>query len=279
MYNICVVCLIGLPAAGKTTFSNRLLSASRDNLLDFGVISISFDNFLKWDSKINPDYKESRNTLLKSVESIITQLKNSSFNIDKIEILNNENCSLHNLKNVLIILDDNNYLKSMRYKIIQLCRRFELGYFQIYFQLDIITAKMRNSFRKRPIPNEVIEKMYYKFEPPSLNMNKIVTISNDKNEHSISIISAIVVEQINNPLMKIVQKEPVIIKPTIIHQIDIDLRKEISNRIKTAKISSTDIRELAGSLNIQRKKILEDIRSGIIDIDPSNTLDVQYFMN
>lgn len=274
MYSVCICCFIGLPAAGKTQFSNYLLAASRDNTVDFGVICINFDNYIKVS---NQEYKKSRDTLLNAVESLITKLKgNSSFNIYEIEILNYKNYFLTNNKQILIILDDNHYFKSMRYKVIQLCRRYELGYFQIYFQVDLNTAKSRNQQREAPIPNEIIEKMSCQLEPPSL-LEKIITIKAD--DASLCIISKIVQEQLTSPQMLVKSIKKHAVNPsTIHHQIDIILRKEITYRITIDKVCSNNVKILAELLNCRRRNVLQDIKSGVLEI-PCNILDVKYYMD
>merc|ERR1711909_93629 len=71
-------------------------------------------------------------------------------------------------RKVLIIIDDNNYLRSMRYEYYQLARKFEAGFCQLLFQSTLEMALVRNSSRdaKHRIPEEVIRRMSEKLEAP-----------------------------------------------------------------------------------------------------------------
>ena len=63
-------------------------------------------------------------------------------------------------KKLLILLDDNNYLKSMRKNIKSICNNLEVPYFQMYLEVEVETAKSRNNDRINSVPDEIIESAF-----------------------------------------------------------------------------------------------------------------------
>jgi O-phosphoseryl-tRNA(Sec) kinase len=69
---------------------------------------------------------------------------------------------------ILIVIDDNSYLRSMRYPYYQMARRHSCGFCQLHLAADVSTAIKRNAAREAGLRVEesVIRTMAEKLEPP-----------------------------------------------------------------------------------------------------------------
>ena len=139
------------------------------------IIVISFDDFIELDYTdttvlVNGDYKKSRESLLNKIKFLLENLKQvpshelesfllTSMTSSGLSISAN-NFRLTGNKKLLILLDDNNYLKSMRKNIKSICNNLEVPYFQIYLEVEVETAKSRNNDRINSVPDEIIESAF-----------------------------------------------------------------------------------------------------------------------
>ncbi|KAK3759777.1 hypothetical protein RRG08_041732 [Elysia crispata] len=69
---------------------------------------------------------------------------------------------------LIIIIDDNMYFRSMRYDYFKLARKYGTGFCQVFFNCSKSEAILRNSKRteEHQIPEDVIVRMIEKLEPP-----------------------------------------------------------------------------------------------------------------
>ncbi|MHA1263757.1 MAG: AAA family ATPase [Candidatus Helarchaeota archaeon] len=68
---------------------------------------------------------------------------------------------------VIVINDDMNYYKSMRHELKQIATETAAHFILIYIQIPLERALEWNHNRGLPIPQEVIKKVYERFDPPS----------------------------------------------------------------------------------------------------------------
>ncbi|CAJ0586060.1 unnamed protein product, partial [Mesorhabditis spiculigera] len=111
-----LICLVGIPASGKTTLAQRLASA----LPQFRVFE--FD-----ERTPGPSYHQFRKERLAEVEVYLQSSARSS---------------------EALLLDDTCHLRSMRRPYARLARRFALRFAEIYVECDLATALARNSRRQ-----------------------------------------------------------------------------------------------------------------------------------
>jgi tRNA uridine 5-carbamoylmethylation protein Kti12 len=137
-----LICLVGLPASGKSTFANMLKIAleKRFNNLDIKIIDPD-----KIRQVINPD----------------------KFNHEKEHIVRNEN--LRRIKEELekgnfVISDDLNYYSSMRHDLREIAINLNSYFFIIHISTPIETCIKWNEDRGEPIPNPLISKVNDKFD-------------------------------------------------------------------------------------------------------------------
>ena len=171
----CIVVLLGLPASGKSLLAERLCSFLSDN--DCVVYCASFDTIVSLE-------KQAKIALSSSSEMIKHYRREMKGNVESFLATPNPL-----FKTCVVLIDDNNYYKSMRYEYHQLAAKFYTGYLQLYLKCEISEALLQN--RSRPqssrVPDIVITQMNTKFEVPcetwenSLTMCKLCEkISNAK---------------------------------------------------------------------------------------------------
>ncbi len=137
-----LICLVGLPASGKSVFANKLKIALKKR----------FDN---QDVKIiDPDI----------IRQILTP---DQFNHEKEYIVRNENLKIIKEeleKGNIVISDDLNYYSSMRHDLKNIADTLNLNFFIIHIATSIRTCLKWNEERDKPIPNEVINKIHDRFD-------------------------------------------------------------------------------------------------------------------
>lgn len=264
---ICVVALIGLPAAGKTSFCKNLISSTS---CPFSIIHFCFDGYFKFTSCNSHDkhtntvsFKNVREKSLDVLKTIISSIKagkepsSSSFchlNVRK-------SCS----KGFVIIYDDNNYYTGMRNKIFQIAKYLNTSYGQIYFPIDVTEALIRNTLRgKKNVPEEVIRRMEMRFEPPhnsSWEYNNLTFTANVIDFEEVNTFFELSFKNICNevPLTSKVNKNTL----SFIHDTDIVLRRRIKDILE--KTESKDKKHKAATLVEQKKTILSILRKNDAD--------------
>jgi len=146
------VSLIGIPASAKTSLAHRIIDLSKHGVLSSSVIVISFDEYLNmdYDRLHDGDYKRLREELIIKIEDLLGQLlKNEIQNWEQILISNDLKIQKnhYNIRTndptlpILIILDDNNYFRSMRQRNRALCKNLMCRHFQIFMKSSMDEAR------------------------------------------------------------------------------------------------------------------------------------------
>jgi len=271
--NIFIILIGGIPAIGKSYLSSKILSEYKDiytlKYLNFDLIeNINKDNYLQ--------YQQMRNDYLLKIK----------------EILNDPNINNNNSKPLVIILDDNFFLKSMRKKIYNstLDKIFESKNIKNnikYYFLEILLKpkdlnycltmnKKRNN--NEMIPDDIIINMnnIFEYNSPYLNKNQsiILEINNEESLKNSNIIKDI----FNNNEKYIIkqkeyeEKDKIIIekdnKAKLIDNIEDLVRKEISEILKSNKNN----RKKGKEISIHKKEYMKIIMNTIKKINSENNL-------
>ncbi|XP_055375093.1 L-seryl-tRNA(Sec) kinase-like isoform X1 [Condylostylus longicornis] len=271
MSNIFVVVLVGLPGAGKTTFCREVFN-SEFVTRAYNVIHVCFDNYIKVDKDLK---SYTRKGLISEIRKLIESIKAHNFN--QAILFKSSNLYRNNDKH-LILIDDNNYYKGMRYEFYRICKSTSTVFVQIYFAIPLSIVLKRNQTRKDGyIPENTINNMNKKFEAPSKKSNwekctLIVTQEGFEIENIISYIEKC-------PYVKSVEvKQRTAINQNKIHETDIILRKHIKYLITNNRENKCrNIEILAEKLNLKRKNILEELRGGELDLDDNKLIDILKF--
>lgn len=234
--------MVGLPGSGKTTFCKQFKDYKYSG---FNVVHICFDELFPWTK--DGSFKHDRKGFLEFVESSISKSEPKT----------------------VILLDDNNYFQSMRYKQIQLCRKMKCSFGVLYFPLTLEDAFERNEIRQEnALPKNVIRKMFSDLEEP-LNCFKF-----DKNSKFCAVIEYIE-DKFRNPFKPIEYSQKNPMTQSQIHIFDLHLRKLISEEMKKVENNK---KEEAGKFNFRRKHILQSLRTEELVINSLEELEF-YFRN
>jgi tRNA uridine 5-carbamoylmethylation protein Kti12 len=137
-----LICLVGLPASGKSTFANLLKKALKMKYSSFEV------------KIIDPDV-------------IRQNLTSNKFEYNKEPLIRNKNLQIirRELRHGhIIISDDLNYYVSMRHDLKEITDELNLDLFIVHIATPIEFCIKWNEKRGKPIPNKVIWKINNKFD-------------------------------------------------------------------------------------------------------------------
>ena len=273
--NVFIILIGGIPGIGKTYLANKIISEYKDiydiKYLNFDLIeNINKDNYLQ--------YQQMRNDYLLKMQEIL----------NTIDDISKDNNSL------LIILDDNFFLKSMRKKIynaildkiMQINKIINQIKFLQFYYLEILLKpndknyclKM-NSCReeKQTIPENIIINMNNMFEYSSPYINKsqsiILNINNEENLNNSNLIKDIFKDK-EKYLIKQKEKETkdkIIIekdnKGKLIDDLEDIIRKEINIILKTNEKYRKKGKEISICKKEYMKKISNYIKTMEVNID------------
>ncbi|AIJ04986.1 L-seryl-tRNA(Sec) kinase [Methanocaldococcus bathoardescens] len=237
-----LIILTGLPGVGKSTFSKNLAKVLSKNNIDIIILGSDLirESFPIWKEKYEEFIRKTTHNLIDNA-----------------------------LKNYWVIVDDTNYYNSMRRDLINIAKKYNKNYAIIYLKAPLDVLIKRNIERGEKIPNEVIKKMYEKFDEPGKKY---------KWDEPFLIIDTTKDIDLENIAKKLIEKSKEIPKfyiedenknknDNIFDKIDKETRKIVSEYIKSCKFSKDKIKDIIEL----RKEFLRKIKK-IEDIDVDNAL-------
>ncbi|XP_030373655.1 L-seryl-tRNA(Sec) kinase [Scaptodrosophila lebanonensis] len=272
MLRISVICLIGLPAAGKTTLSYWLLQQQDAALKDYNILHLCYDDYHGEGA-----YKEQRLHILQLLEQLITTIKSKGKQSFEFPMRIRRRVSL-NSSNYVIICDDNNYYRSMRYKLYQLCCFQDCNFAQIYISASLASCLERNAKRKDDVPVSVLQQMDKRLEPPRpiVNAWERNSLTLESIEATTDVIQFIIssFDKSPNASLKLVQvKAPQI--QTVAHKLDLMLRARIKEKLQ---LQDAETKQIQGQrLNNKRKQILAQFKAN--KQTDNDHVDLEYFVS
>jgi len=260
----CILVLLGLPGSGKTTLARKLTTFLSEGHRNVSVNCVSYDDLvpLQVQAEIaratsDQTTKSCRSSMKDSVESFLCSVKESP---------------------CVVIVDDNNYYRSMRYEYYQLAAKHRVGYMQLYLDCSLEEAEFNNALRpeENRVPVHVISPMKYKFQVPSEVWENCLVISNSNsnNPDVLQLIWSRIQESFKSPIMflqMLEEKEALSMQSrisndrSILHGIDAILRKQVGQLVLAEKDAESKS-DLARRLNNLRLSIMEDVKSGVVNI-------------
>ena len=268
---IFLIIIGGIPGIGKSFLAERICSEYKN------IFDIKYLNFDKIEN-INKDnylqYQQMRNDYLLKVKEIFNSINN--------------NCVLN--KSIMIILDDNFFLKSMRKKIYNLLidkiielnsNIFQFYYFEILlkpFDINYCFKMNLNRENKSQIPENIIINMnnIFEYNSPYANNNQVL-ILDIINEQSIN--NNLIKEIFNNKEKYVInylneknQKEEKIIiekddKSKLIDNIEEIIRKEVNELFKRKE----ENRKKGKEISIFKKEYMKILINNIKNMENNET--------
>ncbi|XP_021378688.1 L-seryl-tRNA(Sec) kinase-like isoform X3 [Mizuhopecten yessoensis] len=284
-----------------TSFDNEVAyDRKKDNLY---VLLVSYDDLIPEDrevkmiqSSVELEWKESREKIITCVESLVRgllsniQLKNMDKPIDDdalwerfCDVIQTQEDSFTETKgdksrSYVVVIDDNMYYRSMRYKYFQLARKYEQGFCQVHLQCTKEIAKERNNKRNvRRVPDEVIATMATKMEVPDSSVSPwekhFITLKCSTNYQSqLGNLDRLVQSAMSDPPRSVLEdtegreESQQICSVNQLHQADQILRKLVGSRIKRtgAAMSQQARGQFAKLCSVLKSQILKELRGGNI---------------
>ncbi|XP_067657309.1 L-seryl-tRNA(Sec) kinase-like [Haliotis asinina] len=178
---------------------------------------------------------------------------------------------------MVVVIDDNMYYRSMRYDYYQLARKYGLGFCEVYVDCPSDMAVARNRERNLEMVEEnVIVTMATKMEVPdcaSYHWEKYsISITHDIKDGCCrirSLVEAAILDPVQAVVEDVAGKEESRRRcsENVIHQTDQILRKLLAAHMKRAKerqLSKADLRSLSTKLTEVKSTVLTEMRSGLI---------------
>ena len=182
---VCLVVLVGLPGCGKTSLCQQYITLARSR--GVSCLHVCYDNLVPLSAQADMvdqpgRWKAERERIVGAVDSLLARRSRRGANKREQELKTDEKEEEDNpytrlidpkeeavkAGRLTILIDDNNYLSSMRQRYHQLGRRHRCGFAQLHLACPPGLAATLNSRRQvgDRVPGEVIEKMAGKLEPP-----------------------------------------------------------------------------------------------------------------
>ncbi|XP_062600820.1 L-seryl-tRNA(Sec) kinase-like [Saccostrea cucullata] len=312
MLDVCIAVLCGIPGSGKSTFAKSLIrnqtintagsgQEQEKNAESFDWMLVSYDDIIPSDTEkhiiekeVPNAWKLYRENIQNAVVYLIQRLQADSEFTEPME--DKSDCCFESFRTflqrmigkkngaVVILIDDNMYYSSMRYKYYQLTRKYKVGFCQVHIKCDTDLALIRNRQRSLgQVPEDVILNMAARFEAPDPEQNswekysiKINTnVSSEALEDSANQVLELMSKALSDPSMPVMEEldqtskeiDRQISSENVIHQADIVMRKLIAEYMCQARGQNTDknhMKSLSSCLSCCKSDILQDLKRGMV---------------
>ncbi|XP_014252174.1 L-seryl-tRNA(Sec) kinase-like isoform X1 [Cimex lectularius] len=237
--SVSIVCLVGLPGAGKTKLAYSLYSFP-----DARVTVFEYDRALNFKDFKDGSWKVKRKRFLESVRNEVRAVD----------------------ERVLVILDDNFFYRSMRHECFLLARDLSASFSQIHLNTSVVQCLENNLKRCFPVPTEVVLNMNYIFERPApetypWECHTLETGFPPNFEQIVNFIKCCWDDKVEPMAKTISQPQP----QNKIHYADLALRKIVSKVLKNLK-NPVQGKELA----LKKSELIRKIKTGEICLPEAN---------
>ncbi|XP_043658876.1 L-seryl-tRNA(Sec) kinase [Drosophila teissieri] len=268
MRSICLVALIGLPGAGKTSLCTWLLG-QQAALSVRHIVHLCYDDFLDATPSADLAYKEQRGRIFKVIERLISAIQEDTDWPPQVRrISSSGEC---NSERDLILCDDNFYYRSMRHTLHQLCRDSGCVFGQIYMARSLDSCLQANSVRSNAtrVPVDVVRQMNERLEAPDTSEaweRNSLTLHDLDMDTTRSALLAFISTLLDSPAKKTMTDLPsaaargIRQDQSLVHCLDLLLRSRIGALLEELP-QDEDKRLAAQTLNHRRKEILIKFRT------------------
>ena len=279
--NIFLILIAGIPAIGKSYFANKIISEFSKKYDD--IKYLNFDKSENINQENYLQFKQMRNDYITKIDQLLMDIGYSN-------------------KSLLIILDDNFFLKSMRKKIYNLFMdkiiqysnntqntSVNFYYLELLFKpLNINYCLNLNSLRKdsEKIPEKIIINMnnVFEYNSPYIDKSKCLIIDISSKEDMTNFDIDSINKNMKNYLIKIKQekkndnKQIINIKnnkSVLIDEIENIIRKNINILLK----NDDTMKKNGKKISLYKKEYMKNISNFIKNIDKENIEDDTKFDN
>lgn len=266
---LCLLAVCGLPAAGKTSVIEQLRASLPSQLVCscvcFDEIEHSKGGLYGSEQAVTFDavaWKKARESAMSKVEQELLSATASS-------------------QDRLVIVDDNMYYRSMRHECLQLARKHQAAYIQLYITCPVDTALQRNASRSQGVrvPEAVMQRMARVFEVPDAQRhaweaNTIMLDSSWQLKSSSNKVWQQILGMWKDPVQQVAdaaaleqsrQRGQAANKLSLQHQLDLFCRKTVSETMQQLKadegVDQHQLASTAQALNAARQAALAALKA------------------
>jgi len=289
---VAIMVLIGLPASGKSTFVQQYKEYIQSKESNMKLAHICYDDLIPLETQkqtvTEPGlWKDLRTKVHQTVNLKLHQYMGQPCDLDSTQFCdtisfgNKDENDIGGESRLLVIIDDNNHLSSMRYPYFQMARDQEIGFCQLHLTTEVQTALRLNKERIHRVPDEVITRMSSTLEAPDPFKNSWEKFSfvikyNEEIKYDFEILSSIIETAFKYPEKQIPddsaarEQDRIICSANLIHQVDKHLRTVINKSMKTLKDRKTDgvtMKQKSAEYYSAKQEVVEDLKTGFTKLD------------
>jgi len=258
---ICLVALIGLPGAGKTSLCTWLLG-QQATLRVRHIVHVCYDDFLDVGPSAELAYKEQRGRVFKVIEQLITAIQEDTDWPAQVR-RSTASSSDPSSEGHLILCDDNFYYRSMRHQLHQLCRTTGCVFGQIHTNSSLAHCLRENSKRSESnrVPVNIVRQMNERLENPGSEAweRNSLTLNNLDMDATGPLLLDFISSLLDMPASPPATEIQTTQNQSLTHRLDLLLRARIGALLQGM---APEGRRLAGrTLNNKRKQILTRFRT------------------
>ncbi len=225
MHSFLLFCVGGMIAIGKSYYCKSFISANPN----LSILYINFDEWYDFFVNTTSFQKEQWKPMQELLKQFISSLADQSYLKNEQFVTFYSNHVFHSTasKQLIILIEDNFYYKSMRRDFWDLAKQLQIPYCQFLFLPNSLQeCLLNNSKREKPIPEPIIKEMFEKFEYDSTEY----TFSKQSTIHSVEQLHSIWNHLLSNAILfsKIEDSISETTIPSKEHELDISTRKLMS---------------------------------------------------
>jgi len=297
---VCLVVLVGLPGCGKTSLCQQYTTLARAR--GVSCLHVCYDSLVPLSAQADMvdqpgRWKVERERIVGAVDSLLARRSRRGMgNKGEQELQTDEGEEEDNpytklidpdeeslkAERLTILIDDNNYLSSMRQRYHQLGRRHRCGFAQLHLACPPSLAVTLNSRRQEGdrVPCDVIQRMAGKLEPPDPLHNTWEQFSfslpvQEDVSPNLELVWSVLQAAAASPVLPVEQAGPgqeerardrVACTASVVHQADKQLRRLVHSRLTAVRAAGDSdkakMKEEGGRLYRVKGELLEDLRTG-----------------
>ncbi|KAH8298612.1 hypothetical protein KR018_010858 [Drosophila ironensis] len=283
MPRICLLALLGLPGAGKSSLCAWLQGQPLGPIC---VLHLRFDDFLEARPPAPLAHKQQRSLVLQIVEQLVAALQGTA--PWPAQVQPPREAPDLGSRDYLILCDDNFYYRSMRRKLQQLARSAGCLYGQLYIARPLSACLEANALREASerVPEEVVRRMQDRIEPPGAEAwegNSLILAeahSTLARQAVLQFLDKLMAQKVPVPSAQQAQPaQQATQDQTPAHQLDLRLRARIKELLGEGAAGAESKRAAGERLNGQRRRILQQFRDEEEETAKARAADLNYYVN
>lgn len=232
-----LVILCGIPCSGKSTLAEEVASLL-ESKFEYSTVVVTSDTFRRmiptYQHRFEPELEQFVRDA--TYEAIVAGLSHA----------------------LLVISDDINYYASIRRRLVRAAQEHKAGYAVFYLNTPLEVAIDWNKKRGEPVPNSLIEEIYYKFDEPGKEYKwdkpfMTLDLSKGNFQELVEMVAAKIHEKVTEEPTRV--KEERLKPPSFTADLERETRRAMGEVMKRFKDVSLGVQISALRRNIVREAV------------------------